>query len=323
MALWLPEASAYEPILNRAEARAHVDQYFRAQLTALQGVVDYGTHLVPRCWSSSPRKVRDMVALPILLKQVIAMVDGAGALLSEGCAEPAMLQLRSALEASIYLEWILQSPIQNRARAYYVWNVRRGLHWTKRATDGTPERRSLLRDLQGLRVAWSTTSRARQKELRAQAREMSLHLASPENAAWNRRFDQRRPRKRLHDTEWYQVLFKKRRSLASLAKAVNRMSEYRTVYEQASEVMHSSKSNSHVRILADRKLGLHSLRELTDWPFVFQMLVGTALNSYKAALRSYRPGELENFARKYRDEWRPTFLSSVTVKYQYHEAVIG
>lgn len=322
MTLWLPEIDAFEPILNRAEARSHVAQHFTSRLAVLKSITDYGTHLIPRCWVSSPRTIREMVVLPVLLKQIVGMIDAASVQLAEGCVEPSMLQLRSAFEASIYLDWILVSRPRSRARAYYVWNTRRTLRWNLRALNGTREKKAFSKDLAGLTIHATLHTPEKQEELRAEVDRITAHLAQPENAAWNKRFDERRG-KRLHDVEWYQVLFKKRRSLAFLARAVKRMPDYRIIYELGSEVMHSSKSSSHVRVRPDGTLGIHSLRELTDMPFVSQMLMGVAFRAYTSALRAYRPQELETFSRKYVEEWRKVFLSSVSVSYQYHEATIG
>lgn len=322
MTLWLPETRAYEPLLNRAEAVRNVETHLKGHLTVLGELVDYGTHLIPRCWSSSPRGVRDMVTLPILLKQIVGMLDAGGELISKGCVDPAMLQLRSMFEASVYLDWILQSKSKTRARAYYVWNVRRQLRWINRGILDTPEYKAYRRDLQGLVVASSLEVPEKQHELTLDAKRVSDHLHSRENTAWNKRFEARRGG-RPYDVDWYQVLFAKRRSLRFLAARVKRMPEYRAVYELGSETMHSSKSDSHVRILEGRKLGLRSLRELTEFPFVAQMLMGNAIHAYTAVLDEYRPAERENFARKYLEAWRSVFMTRLTISYQYHEATIG
>lgn len=322
MTLWLAETQAFDAILNRAEAEHNVEKHLKSQIDALRQVVDYGTHLIPRCWHSSGRTVRDMVLLPILLKQIVGMLDAATELLSKGCVESAMLPLRSLFEASIYLDWILKSKSPMRARAYYVWNVRRQLRWTNRAIAGTKEQKALAADLRGLSVVSSFAAPEEQKKLIAEAQRLSKHLAEPKNSAWSERFDRRRG-SRLYDVEWYQVLFTKRRSLRFLAQSVHRMPEYRVIYELGSETMHSSKSDSHVRILDGGRLGIRSLRELTEFPFVFQMLMGTALHAYHAALDSYRREEALNFWRKYVETWRSVFMSRLKILYEYHEATLG
>jgi hypothetical protein len=180
----------------------------------------------------------------------------------------------------------------------------------------------MQQDLKGLAVQSPFDTPEAQEDLAAEAVRLRNHLAAPENAAWSKRFDQRRG-KRPYDPEWYQVLFEKKRSLLYLARLVHRLPEYRVIYELGSEVMHSSRSDAHVRILPDRKLGIRSLRELVDLPTIAQMLMTTGLHTFRRVLDEYRPDEGPAFGRKYVDTWRKALLTRITVKYQYHTAAIG
>ena len=72
-----------------------------------------------------------------------------------------------------------------------------------------------------------------------------------------------------------------------------------------------------------RQIEIRSLRELTDFPFVFQVLVATGLHSYQAVLRAYRPEEAINFSRKYVDTWQQAFMEHLTIAYEYHPVTIG
>ncbi len=94
--------SEYKPLLDRDRALNDVRQHLGPWLKLIQDVTNYGTNLIPRCFSTSERKLRDVVVLGILLRQVVAMLDGVEILLSQGAAHAASLQMRAALEA-IYL----------------------------------------------------------------------------------------------------------------------------------------------------------------------------------------------------------------------------
>src|SRR5512146_1365209 len=95
------ETGAFAPILDRPQALAHVGEHFEPESRALRELVDYGTHLIPRCWSSSAKSRTDVVALVVLLKQVVALLDGAHVLITAGAIGPAQLQLRAIFEASV------------------------------------------------------------------------------------------------------------------------------------------------------------------------------------------------------------------------------
>src|SRR5690242_21813528 len=101
------EPSAFASLLNRVEAREHIAEYFADIPAVLADLVDYGTHLIPRCLASSKHELADLVALAILLKQAVGMLDGAQILFQEGAVQPSTLQLRALFEVSVYLDWLL------------------------------------------------------------------------------------------------------------------------------------------------------------------------------------------------------------------------
>ena len=322
MTLFYHEPTAFDPLLNRAEALGHVEEYFPEIPRTLAELVDYGTHLIPRCYNSSGKALVDIISIAVLLKQAIAMLDGAQLLIAGGAVQPALLQLRAMFEVSVFLDWTLATESESRARAYYVWNLRRGRMWALRALQGTPEAEALENDLAGL----SVSGRLQGADVQAQAAKQLAHfdeqLAAPENAHMNSLFDDRRGR-RLFDADWYAVLFprRERATLRTLCEQVGRLPEYQLIYELGSEAMHSRRTDVHFRV-TEGKLGFRSLRELTDIGLVAQLLIGQAIHTYGGILRNYRPQERENFARKYSERWRSILLSKKSVQYEYIERPI-
>lgn len=317
--LWRPETKAYEPILNRAQAEAEVDTQLRPHITALSEIVDYGTHLIPRCWTSSTRSIRDMIVLTVLLKQVVALLDASVELLSKGCVEPTLLQLRAAFEASVYIDWILASRQQARAKAYYVWNVRRSLRWTKRVLKGTPEAKALGKETKGLSIQSKLWKPEDQHAWREEIKRLESHLNSPSYRTLNARFEKRRG-KRPYDGDWYEIMFRKKRKISfyEICRRVRRQAQYRFIYEIGSEAMHSSRSNAHIRILNREQIGILPLRELTEFGFVYQVFMPLALQTYQRVLQEYRPDEVPLFAQKYANDWRKLMLTEIKVSYQDH-----
>jgi Family of unknown function (DUF5677) len=316
MKLWLPETKANELILNRAQAEADVDTHLRPHLTALSEMVDYGTHLIPRCWHSSGRSIRDMVVLIVLLKQVVALLDAGTELLRKGCVQPALLQLRAAFEASVYIDWILASRRKTRAKAYYVWNVRRQLRWIKRSLKGPPEAKALKKETKGLRVQNIPSTPENQRSWREEAKRLQSHLNSPTYCAWNARFEKRRGKK-LYDLAWYDVLFTRKRNVSfyEICRRVRRLAEYRFIYEIGSEVMHSSRSDVHLQILDRGQFTPRPLRDLTEFGFVCRMLMTLVVYTYRRILQEYRPDEMPRFAQKYVENWRKAMRTQIKVTY--------
>lgn len=315
------ETGAYYPILDRPEAAAHVQQYFADVVAALTDMVDYGTNLIPRCWASSPKRLTDVVLLPVLTKQAVEFLDAAQVLLSSGCVNPAALQLRALFEVSVYIAWIIRRDTDRRARAYYVANLRRRLEWAKRARSGTDEFKRFSRDHRSMRIR--NPLKDRRKEVVEEIGNVERRLAKADFRRMNGALARRRG-KRSYDPDWYAVLFpkNKRVSLYTLAKQVDHRAQYRLIYEQGSEMMHSSRLDPHVRVEANA-MRIRSLRELTDFGQVARLLMGEAMSTYLLVLRRYRPNEADNFAKKYVESWRAAYMDRRVLKYEYIDHVIG
>ena len=163
----------------------------------------------------------------------------------------------------------------------------------------------------------------RQKEVVEEIGNVERRLAKADFRRMNGAFARRRG-KRSYDPDWYAVLFRKnkRPSLYTLAKQVDHRAQYRLIYEQGSEMMHSSRLDPHVRVEANA-MRIRSLRELTDFGQVAQLLMGEAMSTYLLVLRRYRPNEADNFAKKYVESWRTAYMDRRVLKYEYVDHVIG
>jgi hypothetical protein len=107
-------------LLDREKNKRDVEAHFFAQKSLLKELVNYGSWLIPRAFDSSAKKLEDAIIIGVLLKQVVTMVDAVQVLISEGVVTPALLQSRSALEASLYIDWILLNATSKKANYYYV-----------------------------------------------------------------------------------------------------------------------------------------------------------------------------------------------------------
>lgn len=314
------ETQSFAPILDRALVVDHVTTHFADFVEVLEDLTDYGTHLIPRCWQSSDRRLADVVVLGVLTKQAVAMLDAGHALISQGLVVPALLQLRALFEVSVYLSWTLRRDTERRSRAFYVANLRKRLNWALRARKGTPEFKALKQDYARLGSLGGFADH--QTEAVAEIDRLQGRLRSSDLRQMNAAFVRRRG-KRRYDPEWYTVLFPKKHppSLFTLAKQTGRRADYRLIYEQGSEMMHSSRMEPHVK-MDHNGLRLRSLRDLTDLPLIAQLLIGQTMISYGLVLERYRPSESENFAKKYVANWRAVLLAKRVVNYNYIERVI-
>lgn len=143
MLIKVPE-SEFKALLDPDKVIADIKEHLSPWIALVQDVTNYGSNLIPRCFSSSERSLKDAVVLAILLRQAVAMLDGVGILLANGATHAANLQMRALFEASVYMDWILLNDSERKADYYYVHNLRRKRIWALRTQPGSPESQEFI-----------------------------------------------------------------------------------------------------------------------------------------------------------------------------------
>ena len=145
-----------------------------------------------------------------------------------------MLEVRAAFEASLEIDWILQSDSEHRARHYIVGNVRDEALWANRLIPGTPEKVSF----DGAVGPWQRTDPVKaEAAARTQLAAVQKILSKPEFAIIDAAFTATKG-SRPFDLMWYQVLGVP--SIRQMAKNLGKLREYELIYGRGSDAMHVS-----------------------------------------------------------------------------------
>lgn len=299
-------------LLDREKAVSDVDHAYHNQLEMLRELTSYGTNLIPRCYGSSERELKDVVIIGILLRQVVTMLDAVEVLFSNGIVYPAGLQARAIFEASAYIDWILQSDTEKKARYYYVHNLRRQRRWARRTQQGTPEATAftgLAPDLRSLQ----DPSAAEQGKKTLQ--EVDRILLQSDFAEANTAFDNCAC-KNGTDRTWHYPLGP--HTVNALVSEVGRKAEYAVFYNTWSEAMHSSNYADHVKF-EKGKVTFRAIRHPLGFDALFRTTAAAALHVYRGLLQCYRRDELPAFARKYKENWQKDLLDLPKIKYEETE----
>ena len=70
------QETEFRPLMDRENVVADCKRAYGAQLEMLRDLVNYGTNLIPRCFTTSDKELKDAVIIGVLLRQVVAMLDG-------------------------------------------------------------------------------------------------------------------------------------------------------------------------------------------------------------------------------------------------------
>ena len=267
-------------------------------LDSLRDFVDHGTDLILRCYYyGSNKSLKDIVALFSLFKNALSMADAIEVMMRQGVILPSLLQLRSLFEVSVMLQWILQESGDERAKAYHVANLRRQRLDYRRDLPGTVENKDFkdLWDTIGERIP----SPAREKELRAQIANLDKELSGSSLCDLDKKFEAFYQKNR-YEQDWYKILGV--RSFRGIAKDVGRTAEYLIIYTSGSEVMHGSTYSGQLAF--DRlKIITNPLRSPERTNSLLTLVMALTSKMIQSTLGHYRPAELENLNRKYREDW--------------------
>ena len=289
---------ANKKILDRDKA-VNFGATISEPLDSLRDFVDYGTHLVLRCYYTSEKSLKDVVALFSLFKNALSMADAIEVMMRQGVILPSLLQLRSLFEVSVMLQWVLQESGDERAKAYHVANLRRQRLWASRYLPGTTENKAFkdFWDTAGKK----TPSSAGEKELRAKIANLNKVLSEPSLCAINKKSEAfYKNNKYKYEQDWYKVLGV--RSFRKIAEDVGRAAEYDIIYAFGSEVMHGSTYTGQV-VFDGPEVIIDSLRSPEETGYSLTLAMALTFKMIRSTLEHYRPAELENLDRKYREDW--------------------
>ncbi|MDR3571103.1 MAG: hypothetical protein P4L81_02800, partial [Candidatus Pacebacteria bacterium] len=85
-----------QTVLDRQTATEQIEMHLGAQCDMVRDIANYGADLVVRAYASSSAQMADVIALGVLLKQIVAMIDASDALIRIGAVHAMQLQVRAA-----------------------------------------------------------------------------------------------------------------------------------------------------------------------------------------------------------------------------------
>lgn len=242
------------------------------------------------------------------------MTDSIEVLISNAIALPGFLQGRAAFEASLYIEWILKEDSDNRAKHYYVSNLRNKRYWDLRMIEGTQQQEKFSNDTQELNSYVNFKEPDVQELAKEELADINRVLAQDNLKQIDNEFE-RLYKDRKFEHNWYAPITK-RNSLRQIASDINRIPEYIFYYEIGSKVVHSSSYTDHIKISKGKRLKFEPIRNLSEMNTLISYAIGTAIHSYRIIITRYRPGELRDFVKKYKSDWSKYYLNIPSITYK-------
>lgn len=288
-----------DPDYAAGEAQRAFGEYF-AVAVELRG---YGRDLFKRLMAVAVRDLPDLVLVAGLLRQVVVAIDAWHLCASSGAGQAAKVHLRSLLEASLYIDWILRSDKETRARRLYIANVRANRRAARRLIKGTEEQRVFSESWKStFGHPYETTD-----DVAAAAREQDQSALDSMEAAPNepvyRDFEAFVASYR-REPEWYQIGQDGVQSIFGLATALGRQAEYYALYETYSDATHGSRTDLHFRKNREGAILIEPVRNPAHLKEDICLAIGMPIRIFLKLIEHYRPQEREMFVRNYITRWR-------------------
>lgn len=274
-------------LLDREWSRTKVAEAMKIAVPLLEEVVNYGTVAFARCLPAL-KDEEHHIAVLMRHRHVLEMVDAVQLQIEAGATGPSRLQLRSAFEALLAVEYMLKADTKRRAFAYLAGQTQREIakHWTLRSkyTDlGVP--------VEQIDHNLATFQRRLERPGWRDANDDLMRRAQ-------RRFQKSG---RFVPVEWFSFDGGPN-NLADLAARLGRSKEYDVLYREWSGVVHGSDLEDHVKRGPGETMIVRRLRLPLEFNSVVSFGVHFALDATKAILFFYRSGEEPGFWEWYRRE---------------------
>lgn len=289
-------------------ARTQAAQLIDIACPLLRQLVNHGSRAMVRCSKAPIRSggENEDVALYILYRHMLEMVDGAEVLLSESCAEASVGPIRAAFEASLSLDYIVKDPAYPRRSLSWLHEhtLNRIARWEQvnPATDrGQAFRAEYRKQFPTVAVEFSDAEIDLMTKAAAQLRSV---LAKPQFAEIVGEHAKQRLERRF--PAWFS-LFGGPRNVRSLSDHLARGGEYGLFYGEWSQSMHAVDATPYLRSGREAGrmafVGMRNPRHFKDLAFAAAQMM---INTTRQFVEHFRPGE--NLSLWYERDIREPFM---------------
>ncbi len=296
----------FEPLLYRELRNVEAKETIKVASPLLQEEINYATNAFQRCQESS--KGAPDEDLPVLTSylHVIEMTDGIEALVYQCCSIPAIPLIRSAFEALLSIDYILEKDYRRRAFAWLVCYVHERLGQYELFDPSNPKSKEFSINLASdelnkyVKLPSFPNIPSAIKNLQSLLNNPNYRVAELEY--------QNLKSKRKRKPRWYS-LFGGPSNLRDLAIQLNRGAQYELLYRYWSSITHADDIS---RFLTKTKKGqpvFKPLRNPENLGLISVIASSLILHATQHVMGKFRPGESRSLGSWYIREVRNLHLA--------------
>jgi len=273
----------------------------------LDGCVNCGTQVLG--WLNRPTSSYGDLAVVMLFRHVVEMMDGIAVLVRAGCAEPTKLLLRSMLESGLGLKYICETKVswEERTIAYQVCYAHERIRSYRRMDPSHQEGKHLKSVLEKDGLGQSIV--AAQQDMSSQIENLERMLAKPEFAPVEAQYQSHRSK----HPKWYS-LNSGPNSVQELANHLGYQVWYEILYRYWSEETHAADAIGHITRGSDGNACIEGLRHPRNLQQSASLAMGLFLDIGQTVIDSFVPERRTEFAKWYVGGVRDVYLRVVSTE---------
>jgi len=281
-------------LLDRDLSKAATSEARTLIAPLLQDLINYGSAALARC-SIRPEGGEENLVILLAYRHLLEMTDGVEILVAEAAAPPAALQLRSAFEGLLSLEYMTKEDAERRGLAYLATCFVRLRSLYGKLDPSTADGRELHDHAVGECHPEIAVRLSGIDSLAVSRADVEARLALP---GWKEAHDEfQATKKRLgRRPEWY-ALYGGPTNLRNLAGHLKRRVEYELLYSTWSQTVHAVDLIAQVRKIDQRRAMMRRLRYPADLVTVADFAMNFLLDGTKRLLEYYRPAEIMQWSK--------------------------
>lgn len=294
-----------EPVFDLlpGERSDEVQRLLETLADGIAEVVRFGTHVFVWHSEASAGRRDEVVPVAMMLRHLLEMLDAVSALVRASIIEPAHLPLRSAFEAAVQIEWIIQSDSDRRGMAFMVWHAHHRIKLYRQFDRAMQQGKELAAKLTG--TVYDGIDASGKFDLPAARANMESVLIKPHYQEAAHEYHKLQ-KERKRSPQWFQ-LFGGPDSLEQLASRVGMPEWYQILYRQWSGVAHATDVITGKLSGRDGGTAIQQLR----WPGgvegVYNFSVSLALRTFRHLIAATVPEKQNEMRDWYIREVRPLY----------------
>jgi len=297
--------------LNRDGAAEEIMGVLERWATLIEKVVNFGTKFLPVLDKSVTGR-HDLSALQ-LARHSLEMLDGVSALIRQSAIKACEPLLRSQIEATLQVTYMLESRAVERGLAYHVQHLHGRMEWAEKSDPTTLKGKQYAAEMMKDTSMDGMTMPA--IDSAPIVASIMKQLATPELAPIEMEWQRIRTAGSKPRRVWWYMLFGGPNSIELLAKEVKKHGWYEVLYRMFSGSSHASNALDGIRSVKGKGLLYQPLRHPQSGPMLGTLSVSVAMHLFTVLTNHYASKSPGGFSKWYVEEIMPEFKALQAISF--------